>query len=307
MAFKDILGHKKQIRILKGLIRKDRIPSSVLLKGESGIGKRATFINLVKSVNCLSSVDYDCCDLCNSCRKIDRGIHPDVRVLEDTEKEITIEQIRAIEDFVFTRPCEGRKKALIIDNAQNMNLYAQNAFLKTLEEPPPDCMLILITSMPDLLLDTIKSRCFQIAFSPLAAEEFRLFAERLNPVNETLKALYQGCPGALFSEQTETEVNNFFAKLKDMEAEEAKEKWKDGKEMKDWLGFGLVYLRDRALYALMGDESPRLIGLRHTKKTSLNEILRAYEGFLALFLRSDSNLNKKIVWNLTKELLMFQR
>jgi DNA polymerase-3 subunit delta' len=120
-----------------------------------------------------------------SCRKVAGGIHPDVRIImpesqdeqllatwsakevEKASDEIKIDQVRQAQESIALRPLEGRKKVLIVDGAETMNETSQNAFLKTLEEPPGDSLIILITAVPQSLLSTIRSRCQALAFQPL--------------------------------------------------------------------------------------------------------------------------------------------
>ena len=191
MSFKDIIGQDKAVSILLRTIQRGRVPSSYIFAGESGIGKKLTAMNLAKALNCLgggqaeesrglldnpealsgsSHSEIDACDKCPSCRKIDKGIHPDFLLISPDSGQIRIEEIRAIDDALSLKAFEGRYKIVIVDDADTMNQYAANAFLKTLEEPPEDSLLVLISSNPDHLPDTIKSRCSRLNFTPLSDE-----------------------------------------------------------------------------------------------------------------------------------------
>ncbi len=98
--------------------------------------------------------------------KIGRGVHPDVLVVEPGDTgTIKIDQIRDVIDRSAFRPFEGRRRVLIVDEADAMVAAAQNALLKTLEEPPPSSVFILVTSRPDVLLATVRSRCVRLAFA----------------------------------------------------------------------------------------------------------------------------------------------
>lgn len=302
MAFKDIVGHDRQKSMLQGLIRGQRIPSSLLFKGDEGVGKRLTAVNFIKAINCNNQSDSDCCDRCQSCRRFDALIHPDLYLLEEEEAEIKIDRIRELDSFIYTKPLEVKKKAVIIDDAHKMNLNAQNAFLKTLEEPPPDCLLILISSMPDLLLDTIRSRCLQLAFNRLSKVDFsRLLGMRAD--QSPIEGLYVGSPGAVLSERPKKELQDFVDALEDMREGITKERWKDTEQMKVWLGLALVYLRDATVSRLVGEERYQLLNLPYKGQANLEGLLRAYDAFLELYAKSDNNLNKRIVWNLSMRLL----
>jgi len=129
---------------------------------------------------------FDCCDECSSCKKIDSGVHPDFLLISPEGGQIRIEEIRAIDDMLSFKPFEGRLKVVIVDDADTMNSYAANAFLKTLEEPPQDSLIILVSSNSDRLPDTIRSRCSRVNFTPLSHEACRkvietVVSQRSNP------------------------------------------------------------------------------------------------------------------------------
>ena len=169
MALKDIIGQEKAINILLGTLSQNRIPSSYLFAGESGIGKKFTAVNFAKTLNCLNSQPSDCCDECPSCKKIDSQTHPDFMMVTPEKSEIRVEEVRAIEEALSFAPYEGKRKVVIVDEAEAMNASAANAFLKTLEEPPPQSIIILIASSPERLPETIRSRCSRVNFLPLSA------------------------------------------------------------------------------------------------------------------------------------------
>jgi DNA polymerase-3 subunit delta' len=110
--------------------------------------------------------------VCTACSRIARGVHPDVLVINPNENgNIKIEPVRDAIDRAQYRPFEGRRRVVIIDEADGLVSHAQNALLKTLEEPTPSSVFILVTSMPDMLLPTVLSRCPQLRFRPLSLEE----------------------------------------------------------------------------------------------------------------------------------------
>ena len=112
--------------------------------------------------------------MCAACTRIARGVHPDVLVVEPGDNgSIKIDQVREIVDRAAYRPFEGRRRVVIIDEADALVPAAQNALLKTLEEPPPSSVFILVTSRPDVLLPTVRSRCPQLRFRPLGPARHR--------------------------------------------------------------------------------------------------------------------------------------
>jgi len=121
----------------------------------------------------VQSLPFDACGECPSCKRIARLTHPDVRVVERPEDrtEILIDQIREVVELSTYRPFEGRRRVVIIDNAEDMAAPAQSALLKSLEEPTPSSVFILVTSQPHAFLPTIRSRCPCLRFGPLDVAE----------------------------------------------------------------------------------------------------------------------------------------
>ncbi len=171
--FEGIIGHDFQKNILMRAARDNMASHSYLFTGPDGVGKKLMALEFAKLLNCsepVASAEKSCG--CPSCRKIDKGIHPDVVLVEFTGvKNIKVDQVRdEIEEKLYLKPFEGRFKIVIVDEAERMNHSAQNAFLKTLEEPPRDSVIILLSSRPGTLLPTLRSRCQTVVFNPMPDE-----------------------------------------------------------------------------------------------------------------------------------------
>lgn len=168
MALRDILGHEQQVETLCRSLAQSRLHHAYLFLGPDGVGKKTIALSLAKAIHCAAGTD-DFCGTCDECARIDAGNHPDVRVITPLagKKEIGIQQIREIEKQLSFRSFSGRKKIVIVDPATLMNWPAQNALLKTLEEPPQDSLLILISASRGGLLPTLRSRCLSLSFGPL--------------------------------------------------------------------------------------------------------------------------------------------
>jgi DNA polymerase III subunit delta' len=188
VPFRGIIGHAQLVSLLSRAVMRGSVPPSLLLAGPDGVGKRRVAIALAESLNCLKpattevaalrdgskneGIAYDACGECASCRRIARGIHPDVILLEPGDTgSIKIETVRDVVDRAQYRPFEGRRRVVIIDDADAMVPAAQNALLKTLEEPPPGSVFVLVSSMPDALLSTVRSRCPRLRFGRLRPGE----------------------------------------------------------------------------------------------------------------------------------------
>jgi DNA polymerase III subunit delta' len=177
MPLRSLAGHPRLLSLLSRAIAHDTLPPALLLAGPAGVGKRRTAIGVAEAINCLQPIstpmlERDACGECSSCRRIERGVHPDVIVVEPGDTGSTkIEQVRDVIDRAGYRPFEGRRRVVIIDEADAMAAAAQSALLKTLEEPPSASIFILVSSMPDALLDTVRSRCPRLRFGALAPSE----------------------------------------------------------------------------------------------------------------------------------------
>lgn len=175
MSFKDIIGHSKEISVLVNSLSTGRVPHALLFSGPEGVGKRLVALAFARALNC-SSFSADSCGRCADCALFDSGTHPNLLLAGPTDKDglptpeglIRIERVREIQNSLKYRVERG-KKVVIIDSADRMMTAASNAFLKTLEEPPADSVIILVTSRSSDLLPTIISRCQRMNFRPLPA------------------------------------------------------------------------------------------------------------------------------------------
>jgi DNA polymerase-3 subunit delta' len=181
MPFRDVVGHVRLIDLLSRSVAGGTLPPSLLFAGPAGIGKRLTALAVAQALNCTNAAkglglraegSIDACGVCAACSRIVRGVHPDVLFVSPGDSgAIKIDQVRDIVDRSQYRPFEGRRRVVIIDEADALVSQAQNALLKTLEEPTPSSVFILVTSRPDMLLPTVLSRCPQLRFRPLSLEE----------------------------------------------------------------------------------------------------------------------------------------
>jgi len=173
MPFSDVIGQERVVSVLRRSIEMERVSHAYLFSGIEGCGKRKTALAFVQAVFCGKE---DACGICPSCRKVAGGQHPDLHILEPDGAFIKIDQVRELQKELSYRPFEAPKKACIIDGAEKLNLSSGNALLKTLEEPPGNALMILITPERSAVLQTILSRCQTLDFQPLPGA---LIEERL--------------------------------------------------------------------------------------------------------------------------------
>lgn len=170
MSFNQIKGQDTAINKLREFILRHRIHQSYLFFGPEGVGKFFTARIFAKALNCLK-LKGDPCDECISCLKIEKNQHPDVQLIDYGDSEIPIDSIRQLKRQAGLRPYEGRTKVFVIRNAHRLNPDSASALLKTLEEPPANTVIILVTERPSLLFKTIVSRCQLVRFRPFTVAQ----------------------------------------------------------------------------------------------------------------------------------------
>jgi len=177
MSFSSIYGQEGPISVLKSALEKKRVPHAFLFYGAEGIGKRTTALVFAKALNCEAG-GADACDACTSCRKIDSGNHPDILIIRPEGQFIKVADIKELQERMRFRPLEGARRVVIIDDAERMNITSANSLLKTLEEPSPTNVFILVSSRPHLLPLTILSRCHRLRFNPVQRDVIAAFLEK---------------------------------------------------------------------------------------------------------------------------------
>lgn len=190
--FKTLVGNDHVKQTLRHLIAKRRVPNSMLLAGDEGIGKRQFAVELCRSLICADLTDGEACGICPACRRAgtftfpkpdDKDAHkrvifsdhPDVGMVIPFNRNILVDAIRHLESEANFRPYEAQSRFFIIDNADKMNDAAANALLKTLEEPPAGSHIFLVTSRADSMLPTIRSRCQMLRFAPVETVEIEKY------------------------------------------------------------------------------------------------------------------------------------
>ena len=149
-------------------VKAGRIAHAFLLSGPHGTGKRTCANYLTQTILCASPQAP--CGQCPACKKVMAGLHPDVQVVGEEEKSISVDTIRALRDQLALRPFEANRHITLIPRADRMTAQAQNALLKTLEEPAGGNVFFLLTDQPGAMLPTIVSRCRRLRFSPVSVE-----------------------------------------------------------------------------------------------------------------------------------------
>jgi DNA polymerase-3 subunit delta' len=219
MPFREITGQDRAVGPLRAALRRGTLHHAYLFGGPEGVGKRAAAIALAQAANCERGRAQgqaepppggaerapepphadDACGACGPCRKIAKRVHPDVLLLETESamvkaglwearggrapsRDVVVDQVRDVVDRrLAMKRFEARRRFVLVDPADAMNVQAQNALLKTLEEPPDDTTIVLVAANPDALLPTVRSRCLRVAFAPRGDAAVAAIAERARP------------------------------------------------------------------------------------------------------------------------------
>jgi DNA polymerase-3 subunit delta' len=232
--FERIAGNERVKEILRRIIDAGRLPGALLFVGEEGIGKKLFALELAKALNCRTPTAAGPCGNCSACTRISKvnvpedgdteelkqilwTDHPDVGMVVAPKRVLLVTQMRQIEREANFRPFEGKARVFLIDEAEKLNDPSANALLKVLEEPPPTSHIILITSRPAMLLETIRSRCQMIRFSPLTPAEIEQHLVQNNLADRASAALRArvaaGSIGRALSSDLETFVEQRTAML----------------------------------------------------------------------------------------------
>lgn len=192
MRFHELRGHRRLVSLLVRAVARGALPPSLLFSGPDGVGKATAALALAALVNCETAwpppedeglAAWDACGTCGTCRRIGRagealrqgcGAATDavVWLAPDERASIRIDSVRAVVERAFYRPFDGtRCRVVVIDDAHALGVDAQQALLKALEEPPSVTRFVLVTSMPDALAETIRSRCAHVRFGLLGPDD----------------------------------------------------------------------------------------------------------------------------------------
>ena len=176
-----LVGQEVAVASLRRALTSGSPGHASLFAGPEGVGRRPAALAFAAALNC--DVSPAGCGECASCRKVLRGAHPDVHLIVPEGQQILVDQIRgsSTERGVIPEasrsPIEGRTKVFLLEDAAQLNISAANALLKVLEEPPDDVVFLLVTADPDMLPETVVSRCRRIDFVPLGPHAIRTVLE----------------------------------------------------------------------------------------------------------------------------------
>jgi DNA polymerase III subunit delta' len=212
MAFADNAANQPSIQLLQRSLKRGRLGHAYLLSGNQMEDLEDVARNLVKTLNCLDPVreeggalPVDCCDRCANCTKVSHGNHGDVHwlrpesktrlILTGSIKGVREKRIQGLIEKINLKTVEGGYKSAVIVSADRIQKNGANAFLKTLEEPPPRTVIILLTTEPQRVMDTIVSRCLRLTFG--SGGHIRLNEQQMSWIESFSEVAAQGGDGLL--------------------------------------------------------------------------------------------------------------
>jgi DNA polymerase-3 subunit delta' len=199
----DIVGQNLAADVLLRSAGAGKLAHAYLFTGPDGVGKATCARHLAATLNCLDHPGEGCAsggehDSCISCHKIENGLHPDLMEVAPDGAYIKIGQVRQLEEHLMFEPHEGRFRVVIIDGADQLNLNAANALLKSVEEPRPRTLFVLVASAGHRVVPTLVSRCQRVRFVPLQVDQvLEVVAGRSDAPERELRAaaaLAEGSP-----------------------------------------------------------------------------------------------------------------
>lgn len=206
----EIIGQERIKQFFRSSVRTGKIPHALMLIGDEGSGKysiaKAYAMNILCE-NVAAGKSEDACLSCHTCKQILAKAHPDlIEVVHEKENTISVENIRTqVNATASIRPYQAGKKIYIIDEAKKMNTAAQNALLKTLEEPPDYVSIFLLTDNEEAMLETIKSRCIKLRTAPVSLDAVRSYLQNFGNVMLKHTALRQGGLGKMVMDRADLE------------------------------------------------------------------------------------------------------
>lgn len=186
MLYSQVAGQEEIKASLIKSINNNQVSHCYIFVGPKGMGKFELALIFAQSLLC-TNFHQEPCNTCTSCIKVNTLNHPDLHIVNENEKSIKREEIDELINSIYKKPYESKRKVYIIKDAHSMTVQAANTFLKTLEEPPTDTVMILLTINLNLLLPTIVSRCQEVKFRNISKETIKTYLKEYNADIKTVE------------------------------------------------------------------------------------------------------------------------
>ena len=321
-GFRDIIGHNQIIEHLKNAIRMEKISHAYILNGENNSGKMMLAEAFAMALQCEAGGDEPCME-CRSCRQAKEHNQPDIiYVTHDKPNIISVDDIRhQLNNDIVIKPYSSKYKIYIVDEAEKMNIQAQNALLKTIEEPPAYGIILLLTTNADGFLPTILSRCITLNLKSVQEDLIKSHLMRKYQVPDyqadVCAAFAQGNVGKAIQLASSDEFNELKAdaislvkKLEDIDLYELNQQIKKVSEYKnkidEFLDLLTLWFRD-VLYAKAANDVSNLIfkdEVYDIKKQAAKRSYYGIESILNTLEQTRVRLNANVNFELVIEMLL---
>ena len=320
-AFKDVIGQEQIVEHLQNAIKLKKVSHAYILQGERSSGKEFIARVFAMALECERQGEEPCNE-CRSCKQALSGNQPDIiKVLHEKPNSVGVEDIRKITGDIAIKPYSSPRKIYILNEAEKMTVQAQNALLKTLEEPPEYAVIMLLTTNVDALLPTILSRCVLLTMKPVSDELVKRFLMKELMIPEykadVCVAFARGNVGkakALASSEEfdniKTEAVTLLKYIRDMEISEIVAAIKKIAEYKfdinDYLDILSVWYRDVLLFKATNDVNHLIFKdeIQYIRKTADQSAYEGIEIILDALEKAKARLKANVNFDLTMELLL---
>ncbi|MCI7261848.1 MAG: DNA polymerase III subunit delta' [Clostridium sp.] len=317
-GFHDIIGHDKVKDHLRKAIEYHKVSHAYILSGEEGMGKKTLADAFAMTLLCERS-DKEPCLQCHACKQMMSGNHPDViRVTHEKPGSIGVDDIRTqINDTIYIKPYSSSYKIYLVDEAEKMTPQAQNALLKTIEEPPAYAVIMLMTTNQELFLPTILSRCIQLKLRPLKDTQVSDYLKETMGIPEekadVFAAFARGNLGKAIHLASSEEfgllyrqILNLLKNLKEMDIsmllDSIRKLQEDQLDLRECLDFMQLWYRDILMFKVTKDINTLVFKDEYAKVSSLCQ-KSSYEG-LELILEAIEKAKTRLDANVNADLAL---
>ena len=319
LAFQDILGHDSIKQHFQKAIGLHKVSHAYILAGEAGMGRKSLAHAFALTLLCEKGGSQPCMN-CHACKQVLSGNHPDlIHVTHEKPGSIGVDDIREqINDTIMIRPYSSYYKVYIVDDAEKMTIQAQNALLKTIEEPPSYAVIILLTINEDLFLPTILSRCVQLKLKPLKDSVIQAYLKETMGIPEREAQLYaafaRGNLGKAIKLSDSEEFKDMYKRLLSMlrnimnmdisQLLDYSKKLKEEMDIYECLDFMQVWYRDALMFKVTNDANLLIFKDEYSTISDMSRHI-GYDGFENILqaiekarIRLQANVNMELAMEL---------
>lgn len=319
--FTDIIGHEQIIEHLQNAIQLDRVSHAYIINGEKGMGKKKIAYTFAKTLQCEEHGTHSC-NHCKSCLQLESHNHPDIISVYHEKASIGVDDIRLqVNTDIGIKPYGSKYKIYIIDDADKMTEQAQNALLKTIEEPPAYAVLLLLTCNSSRLLETIRSRCVTLNLKPVSTEAMKEYLMKHYNCNEytaEVSAKFsQGVLGRAIRYATSEDFNRvkeevlrILKRIDEMELHEIMEAIKGLSahklEIKDYIDLMILWYRDILMFKVTKNLNLLLFKdeYKYISKQASKKDYEGVENIINAMNKAKIRLDANVNFDTTMELML---